>query len=119
MPNKTLTVDQVVTLLVLTAPRIAELTSGLRPTELRSPADGEWSARDVLAHLRARADVWGGCMISITDGESTLRAVNPLTWIEKTDYRPQDFALSLRSFARQRAELLDVLKRTPRACCGG
>jgi hypothetical protein len=114
MPNKTLTVDQVVALLALTVPRIAELTSSLRPTELRRPADGEWSASDVLGHLRACADVWGGCMISIIDGESTLRALNPLTWIEKTDYRSQDFAPSLRSFARQRAELLGVLKRTPR-----
>ena len=115
MPNKTLTVDQVVALLALTAPRIAELTSSLRPTELRRPADGEWSASDVLGHLRACADVWGSCMISIIEGESTLRAVSPMTWIEKTDYRSQDFAPSLRSFSRQRAELVGVLKRTPRA----
>jgi DinB family protein len=115
MPNKTLTVEQVVALLEATPPRIAELTSGLKSTQLHRPSDGEWSANDVLAHLRACADVWGGCMISIIEGAPALRAVNPLTWIEKTDYRSQDFARSLRSFARQRVELLDALRPTPRA----
>jgi DinB family protein len=115
MPNKTLTVDQVMALLEVTAPRIAELTSSLKPAQLHLPSDGDWSANDVLAHLRACADVWGGCMISIMRGTSALRAVNPLTWIEKTDYRAQPFARSLRSFATQRADLLDALRAASRA----
>ena len=114
MPNRTLTVEQVVALLEATPPRIAQLTSGLKSTQLRRPSDDEWSANDVLAHLRACADVWGGCMISIIEGAPALQAVNPLTWIEKTDYRSLDFVRSLRSFGTQRAELLDVLKSTPR-----
>jgi DinB superfamily len=114
MPNKTLTIDQVLALLEATAPRIAELTRSLKPTDLRRPSDGQWSANDVLAHLRACADVWGSCMTSIIEGEPALRAVNPLSWIEKTDYRSQDFRPSLLSFARQRAELLDVLRPAPR-----
>jgi DinB superfamily len=115
MPNKTLTVDQVMALLEATAPRIGDLTSSLKPTQLHQPSDGDWSANDVLAHLRACADVWGGCMISIFEGAPALRAVNPLTWIEKTDYRSQNFIGSLRSFARQRAELLEIFRMTPRA----
>jgi hypothetical protein len=115
MPNKTLTVDQVMALLEATAPRIAELTSSLKPAQLHMPSDGDWSAVDVLAHLRACADVWGGCMTSIMGGASALRALNPLTWIEKTDYRAQAFAQSLRSFATQRADLLDALRPAPRA----
>lgn len=110
MPNKTLTVDKVIGQLEATAPRIAELTAGLTPTQLHLPSDGDWSANDVLAHLRACADVWGGCMISIIEGETALRAVNPLTWIGKTDYRSLDFTRSLRSFGRQRVALLDVLR---------
>jgi hypothetical protein len=115
MPNKTLTVDQVIGQLEATVPRITELTAGLKPTQLQLPSDSDWSVNDVLAHLRACADVWGGCMISIIEGENALRAVNPLTWIEKTDYRSLDFTRSLRSFARQRAELLDALRPAPRA----
>jgi hypothetical protein len=115
MPNKTLTVDEVIALLEATPHRIVELTSSLRPAQLQRPSDGEWSANDVLAHLRACADVWGGGMISIIEGAPALRAVNPLSWIEKTDYRAQDFQRSLRSFATQRDELLRVLRPTPGA----
>jgi hypothetical protein len=114
VPNKTMTVDQVIGQLEVTAPRIAELTAGLSPMQLHLPSDGDWSANDVLAHLRACADVWGGSMSSIIEGETALRAVNPLTWIEKTDYRSLDFTRSLRSFGRQRAKLLDVLRPAAR-----
>lgn len=115
MPNKTLTVDQVMALLEATPPRISELTSRLSAKQLQVPSDGEWSANDVLAHLRACADVWGGCIVSIIDGAQTLRAVNPLAWIGSTDYRSQDFTRSLRSFARQRTKLLEALTRTSHA----
>ena len=111
MPNKSLTMEQVLTILAETPPRIAALTAGLAPAELRTaPGRAEWSANDVLAHLRACADVWGNCIVAIIaqDGP-TLRAVNPRTWIEKTDYLEQEFQPSLRAFAKQRTDLLAVL----------
>jgi hypothetical protein len=115
MPNKTLTVDQVLTLLAETPARLAELTADMPPAGLRSsPARDEWSANEVLAHVRACADVWGGAMASIAGGSTTLRAVNPLSWIEKTNYRELDFGRSLRAFEAQRADLLAVLKPLPR-----
>ena len=43
----------------------------------------------------------------------TLRAVNPRTWINKTDYRKQAFQPSLLAFATQRTELLAVLEPLP------
>jgi hypothetical protein len=52
-------------------------------------------------------------MVSIIRGTSTLRAVNPTTWISRTDYREQDFRRSLQSFADQRADLLAVVKPLP------
>jgi|SRR5579864_126032 len=116
MPNKTLTIEQVLTLLEETPRRIAGLTAGMAPSRLRAKTNSdEWSANDVLAHLRACADVWGGCMQAmIAEDAPTLRAVNPLTWIEKTDYRELVFGPSLRSFATQRARLLAVLEPLPR-----
>lgn len=114
MPNKTLTIDQVLRQLEETAPRIGELTAGLNPAELRSAASGDdWSANDVLAHLRACADIWGGCIVAIVGGAKSLRAVNPRTWIDSTDYREQEFRSSLCAFAAQRAELLTLLKPLP------
>ncbi len=115
MPNQSLTTQQVLTLLAETPPRLEALTAGLAPAHLlTAPNDGEWSANDVLAHLRACADVWGGCIAAIIAEERpTLRAVNPRTWIEQTDYRELEFRPSLRAFAAQRAGLLAVLEPLP------
>ena len=115
MPNRTLTSEQVLSLLADTPPRLEALTASLAPVQLRTtPNHDEWSANDVLAHLRACADVWGGCIATIIAGERpTLRAVNPRTWITQTDYRELEFQPSLRAFAAQRAELLVVLEALP------
>ena len=39
-----------------------------------------------------------------------LKAVNPTTWIKKTNYPEQEFQPSLQAFTAQRAELLAMLK---------
>jgi len=112
LPNKSLPIEQVLTLLSETPPRIATLTAGLAPVQLHtSPNSDEWSANDVLAHLRSCADTWGDCIATIiAEDRPTIRAVNPRTWIKKTDYLELKFQLSLRAFTTQRANLLAVLK---------
>jgi hypothetical protein len=115
VPSRSPTIEQVLTLLAETPPRLEALTAGVAPAQLQTaPSDDEWSANDVLAHLRACADVWGGCIAAILAEERpTLRAVNPRTWIRQTDYRELEFRPSLRAFAAQRAELLAVLEPLP------
>jgi len=49
----------------------------------------------------------------IAEDAPTLRAVNPLTWIKRTDYLELEFQPSLRAFAAQRAGLLAVLEPLP------
>ena len=107
-----LPIEQVLTLLAATPSHIAVLTDGLPPAQLRaSPEPGEWSARDVLAHLRACADMWGKYIVEIlSEDRPIIKAVNPTTWIKKTDYREQEFKPSLQAFTTQRAGLLAVLK---------
>ena len=116
MPSKSLTPERILTLLAETPKRIASLTADLTSAQLHTKPDhDEWSANDVLAHLRACADVWGNCMmVIIAEDTPTLRAVNPLTWIKKTDYLELEFRPSLDSFATQRADLLAVLEPLPR-----
>ena len=115
MPSRLLTTEQVMTLLAETPPRIAALTADLSPTQLYTPPNHDgWSVNDVLAHLRACADVWGNCIVAmIAEDTPTLRAVNPRTWIKKTDYLELEFRPSLRSFATQRADLLAVQEPLP------
>lgn len=112
MPSRLFTIEQVLSLLAETPPRLATLTADLTPAQLcTAAAPGQWSANEVLAHLRACADVWGNCIMTmLAEDHPTLRAVNPRTWIERTDYRELDFESSLRAFAMQRADLLAVLE---------
>lgn len=64
--------------------------------------------------ISARADVWGNCILTIIkEDRPTIRAVNPRTWINQTDYLALDFLPSLRAFTAQRNELLTVLQSLP------
>ncbi len=112
MPERPLTSEQVLTMLAATPPSIAALTAGLLPAQLHTAPDhDEWSANEVLAHLRACADVWGTCIAAmLAEDRPTLRAVNPRTWIRQTDYLEQAFQPSLHAFATQRTDLLAVLE---------
>ena len=113
--RRDLTTEQVLTLLAATPERLVTLTTGLAPSLFHTtPNQDEWSPADVLAHLRSCADVWGNCIMTIlAEDTPTLRAVNPRTWIKRTNYHELEFEPSLRAFARQRAELLAVLEPLP------
>ncbi len=64
MPSQS--IEQLLSLLTETPPRLAALTADLSPQELQTrPTPDEWSANEVLAHLRACADVWGNCILAI------------------------------------------------------
>ncbi|WKZ39412.1 MAG: DinB family protein [Anaerolineales bacterium] len=113
MTNKYLPTDQILAMLKETSPRLADLASSLAPVQLHTaPSAEKWSVNDVLAHLRACADVWGGyyIMTILAQDNPTIKARNPRTWIKNTDYREQDFPSSLRAFTKQRKELLAVLE---------
>jgi len=112
MYDRPLTIEQILTLLAATPARLADLTDGLPPAQLLLPPEpGEWCARDVLAHLRACADMWGKYIrVILSEDRPTFKAVNPTTWIKQTDYRQQEFQPSLQAFTAQRADLLELLK---------
>ena len=112
MARPSFPIDHVLELLALHPARISDAAAGLTPAQLRSaPAAGEWSANDVLAHLRACADVWGRYIREmLAVAHPTIRAVNPRTWLAQTDYDEQAFGSNLDAFAAQRAGLLVVLE---------
>jgi hypothetical protein len=106
--------QQILTMLAENPKRISALTAGVTPAQLRTrPSDG-WSANDVLAHLRSCADVWGDYIAAmLAENGPTLRGVDPRTWIKRMNYPELEFRSSLRSFAKQRADLLAVLEPLP------
>lgn len=107
-----LTTEQILTILMETPWRIAEYTASLTETQLHAaPSSDEWSANEVLAHLRSCADVWGNCIVTIINQDKpTIRAVNPRTWITSTNYLELEFQPSLQVFTVQRTNLLAILQ---------
>ena len=112
MAEKSLPIAQILTLLAEAPRRITATTSTLTEAQLHAaPSSGEWSANEVLAHLRSCADMWGnGIMTILAEDRPTIRAVNPRTWIKQTDYLELEFRSSLRAYTKQRAGLLTVLE---------
>jgi hypothetical protein len=112
-----LTIDQVLTRLTEQPKAIATLTAGLPRARLhRAPSRGEWSANDVLAHLRSCGDMWGRYIATIiAEDRPTIRAMNPTTWIKSTNYPELEFAPSFRAYSSQRAALLARLRPLPKA----
>jgi hypothetical protein len=116
MTSKYLPVEKILTILKETPPRLAKITAGLATDQLHTaPSVGEWSANEVLAHLRACNEVWGGYYILtiLAQDNPTIKAINPRTWIKNTDYLEQEFQPSLRAFTKQRKKLLAVLEPLP------
>lgn len=105
-------IDEALAILEGTPKRLAALTVALAPAQLTTvPEKGEWSANEVLAHLRSCADMWGGSIERIlAEDHPTIQTVNPRTWIEETDYRERAFRPSLRAFTSQRAHLMSLLE---------
>jgi hypothetical protein len=54
--------DTIMDVLSTSPDRLVTLSDGLTPEQLLTePEPGEWCARDVLAHILACQETWGGC----------------------------------------------------------
>ena len=114
MPRITVTESEIQAVLALlsdTPKQIARIARGCSDQQLhRKPEVGAWSAQEIVAHLRACADVWGRSIDRmLTEDHPTIRYVSPRGWIRKTDYLEQSFSDSLRAFSRRRVTLLESL----------
>jgi hypothetical protein len=75
------------------------------------PADGEWSAVAVLAHLRASDDILAPRLVAmLVREEPTLPAFDERRWSEVMGYAEADFQELLATFTFRRAELVRVLR---------
>jgi hypothetical protein len=71
-----------------------------------------WSANDILGHIRACADVWGGSMEEMLEQDHPrLGYIHPRQWIKRTDYPELDFHTSFKAYKSQRKKLLQTLKK--------
>ena len=112
MPPPMLTPADVIHVLRETPARIGAMTADLAPDRLlMAPAPGEWSVNELVAHLRANADVWGGHIDRILrEDRPTWRRVSPRAWLRKSNYATWPFPASLEAYTTQREDLLAVLQ---------
>jgi hypothetical protein len=101
----------VLTALSATPKELVRITRGCSDQELhRKPEADAWSAQEIVAHLRACAEVWGRSIERmLAEDHPTIRYVSPRGWIRKTDYLQQGFHDSLRAFGRDRTRLVKTL----------
>src|SRR5690606_2013463 len=111
MPDPLLPINTILSRLAEYPQRIHAVTADLSEAKLHThPAPDEWSANDVLAHVRACADVWGSYIARIlSQDRPAIQAVSPRRYIDQTDYLEQEFTASLQAVTAQRAKLLEVL----------
>lgn len=91
--------------------RIAAATSGHDETRLRTPpAPGEWSAVQVLSHLKSSADVWAYSIYAmLTLDNPQLADIHPRAWAKIQQYEKATFAETFLAFEAERKNLLRVL----------
>ena len=74
-----------------------------------------WSFSEILAHLRACADIWTFSIYAmLTEEKPILPDVNERKWAKLSAYARLPIALSLQAFTFQREELLRVLRPLPK-----
>lgn len=93
--------------------RIAAATAAFDETRLsQSPAPEEWSALQILNHLRACEEVWMHSVYAMLAFENpTLKEIHPRQWVKtQNPYTTRTFADSLHVFTLRREALLITLR---------
>jgi len=111
VPRSLLTIDEIMAIRPATVPRIASLTSSLSEAQLVArPEPDEWSANELLAHIRAAQDVLGANITRILrEDRPAWRRLSPRERQRKGGYNDWAFRPAFEAFSDDRAELLAVL----------
>lgn len=89
----------------------ADVAQGVLATR---PQPDEWSALENLRHLYACEVVWGKRITDMLDQDHpSLRALNPMTWLARTDLSGHTFGSLLEVYCTHRTGLLERLRELP------
>jgi hypothetical protein len=104
-------ISQILALLTQGPYRIEQATHNIEVTRLNLQSEAEpWSVNNILAHLRACADMWGASIRAmLTQDNPTKRYISPRSWMKKPKYAAQPFDAALASFTQERQELVKTL----------
>jgi hypothetical protein len=92
--------------------RIASATAGLTPEQLSTPpANDEWSALGVMAHIRACDDILSPRLIAmVVRDEPAMPVFDDRRWEAVMAYADGDFHELLAAYTFRRAELVRALR---------
>jgi hypothetical protein len=95
--------------------QVREAVRDIDEARLQFKADPKsWSANDLLAHLRACADLWTHSIYAmLAEQEPVFSDIDERRWTKVTRYSDLPFAESLHIFSLQRDNLPRVLKPLP------
>ena len=111
-----LTISQLLAALATTPDRVAEQAAGLDATTLVArPEPGEWSMKEVLAHLMELDSrlFLPRFRLMATEERPRFEAFDPIAWGRERDRRQGRFEDDLATFRRARAETLAYLATLP------
>src|SRR5262245_55498759 len=91
------------------------LVAGLSPARWRArPAPDEWSAAEIVCHLRdEEAEDFGARIRVVLGGGARFAPIDPEGWATARRYRTADPAEALAAFHRHRRESLALLAELP------
>ncbi len=98
--------------LAATHTQLAELVAGLTPEQLRwRPDENEWSAKEIVAHLRDAADIWGGRLFRTVEEDAPfLPGFDEGQLAHVRSYYYEYFGHALDAFAFSRERTLALLR---------
>jgi hypothetical protein len=94
---------------------LAAATKGIPQARLHSKSEkNAWSVNEILAHLRACADLWTHSIYAMLAArEPALPDINERKWVKVTGYAEVPFKESFQAYILQRENLLRILKALP------
>ena len=95
--------------------RIAVCTAHLTDEQLHAKLSSrEWSASEILAHLRACDAVWTHSIYAmLAENQPELPLLDERRWAKAIRYVDREFVAALQAFTQLRAELVSVLGALP------
>jgi hypothetical protein len=108
-------IEKFLLLLASTPVRIAASAQGYDEAALSyQPGPRAWSALDVLAHMRACADLWTYSIYAmLAEVNPALALLDERRWAKAAGYSQLRFQPSLQAYSLQREELMAVLRSLP------
>ena len=108
-------IEKYLSILSQTPPRIQQAAKGWDEARLQSKTgDKAWSVNEILAHLRACADLWTHSIYAmLAEKQPVFSDINERKWAHVTRYAELSFAQSFQAFSLQRENLSRVLQALP------